>query len=132
MDEFTQFILDFTRCVSQSAIYGAKARANLYMKSTNVLYYSFLLKVIKGTTVHTRFEKEFAYLRIWLLEHNFEKSDNSKNPFEAIDLYLDLYFMRFLDSLYEVHEAHSNPQVQTIFVELVEEDDWSEYEAISS
>lgn len=132
LDEFTQYILDFTRCISKSALYGAKARANLYMKSTNILYYSYLLKVIKGTTVHTRFEKEFAYLRVWLVEKNFEKSDSRNKPFENIDIYLDLYFMRFLDCIYDVHEAHSNPQYQTTMIETVEEDDWAEYEAISS
>ena len=134
LDEYTHLILDFTRYVPKTAIYGAKARANLYMKSTNILYYSFLLKVIKGNTAHTRFEKEFNYLRIWLLEHNFIKSNNKKNPFESIDFYLDTYFIQCLDLLYEVHEAHNNPQqyIQTTMIELVEEDDWTDYLAISS
>lgn len=134
LDEFTNLMLDFTRCVPKTAIYGAKARANLYMKSTNVLYYSFLLKVVQANTAHTRFEKEFAYLRIWLLEHNFIKSENKKNPFESIDLYLDTHFIRSLDLLYEIHDAHSNPThyIQTIMIEVVDEDDWTDYLSIST
>ncbi len=132
LDEFTNLILDFTRTVSKSALYGAKARANLYMKSNNVLYYSFLLKVIKGNTAQTRFLQDLSYLRHWLVEKNFIKSNNKKNPFEEIDLYLDNTLIRLLDMIYEVHDAHMNPKIETILIEIIEEDDWSEYESISS
>ncbi len=132
INELTELILDLTRTVSKSALYGAKARANLYMKSNNVLYYSFLLKIIKGTTVQTRFLKEYNYLRCWLVEKNFLKSQNKKDPFEAVDMYLDNNVIRFIDILYELHDAHLNPKLETIMIELVEEDDWSEYESISS
>ena len=103
------------------------------MKPNNVLYYSFLLKVIRGTTVHTRFLKEYAYFRQWLLERNFSKSDNRLDPFQSIDIFLETNFIRILDSLYEAHDAHSNPQsILPIYaIEIVEDDDWADYEAIS-
>lgn len=133
LTDYTQFYLDFTRCISKGSIYGAKARANLYMKPNNALYYSFLLKVIRGTTAHTRFLKEYAYFRQWLLERNFYKSDNRLDPFQSIDIFLETNFIRILDSLYEAHDAHSNPQsiLPTYAIEIVEDDDWAEYDAIS-
>jgi hypothetical protein len=132
LDEYTNLLLDFTRLVSKSSIYGAKARANLYMKSDNVLYYSFLLKVIKANTIQTRFIKEYNYLRCWLVEKNYLKSYNKKNPFEAVDIYLDTTLIKLIDMIYEIHDVHLNPKIETIMIELVEEDDWSEYESISS
>ena len=127
LDECTDLVLDLTRYITRASIYGGKTRANLYMKSNNQLYYSFVFKVVKGNTIQTRLEKELKYLRLWLLERTFLKSYTKTDPFYTIDAFIDTNLIQILDLVYEVHDAHSTLRV----IEMVEEDDWAEYEAIS-
>lgn len=121
LDECTDLILDLTRYITRGSIYGGKMRANLYMKSNNPLYYSFVFKVVKANTIQTQVEKELKYLRIWLLERTFLKSYTKTDAFQAIDIFIETNLIQILDLVYEVHDSHSNLQV----LEIIEEDDWA-------